>query len=69
MIEFFLPAMSCGHCVKAVTATVLRLDPLARLEFDLPRHAVRVEPGSANPVDLQAWAAALTAEGFPPAMR
>ena len=61
MLELTLPDMSCGHCVKAITAAVQRLDGAARLEFDLPAHTVRIE--SARPeAELRA---ALAQEGYP----
>lgn len=66
MIEFKLPDMSCGHCVKVVTTTVNKLDPDARLEFDLPNRAVRIDTSAAAPASRQALAAALSAEGYPP---
>jgi copper chaperone len=43
MIELTLPTMTCGHCVKTVTATVQRVDAQAKLEIDLPTHQVRIE--------------------------
>lgn len=67
MIEFKLPDMSCGHCVKSVTATVHKLDPNARLEFDLPQRTVRIETTASEEASRQALSAALSAEGYPPA--
>ena len=43
MIELTLPTMTCGHCVKAVTAAVQQVDAAARLQIDLPTHQVRIE--------------------------
>lgn len=43
MIEFTLPTMTCGHCVKAVTAAVQQVDAAAKLQIDLPTHQVRIE--------------------------
>jgi copper chaperone len=43
MIEFTLPTMTCGHCVKAVTAAVQQVDAAASLQIDLPTHQVRIE--------------------------
>ena len=43
MIEMTLPTMTCGHCVKTVTAVVQQVDALARLQIDLPTHQVRIE--------------------------
>jgi copper chaperone len=63
MLELTLPTMTCGHCVKAVTETVQRLDPAARLSFDLPQHKVSIESGAAP----QHIVEALTEEGYAPA--
>jgi copper chaperone len=63
MLEFTLPTMTCGHCVKTVTETVHRVDAAARLTIDLPTHKVQIE--SQQPA--QAFVAALTDEGYAPA--
>jgi copper chaperone len=60
MIELTLPTMSCGHCVKTVSATVQRLDPQARLTIDLPMHRVQIE--SQRPA--QDFVQALAQEGY-----
>jgi copper chaperone len=49
MIELTLPTMTCGHCVKAVTAAVQQVDAAATLQIDLPSHQVRIE--STRPAD------------------
>ena len=63
MIEFTLPDMTCGHCVKVVTQAVQRVDAQAQLQVDLPTHAVKIE--SAKPA--ADFAAALAEEGYAPA--
>ena len=63
MIEFTLPTMTCGHCVKTVTETVQRLDAAAKLDIDLPTHKVRID--SQLPADT--FAKALDDEGYTPA--
>ena len=63
MIDFTLPSMTCGHCVRTVTDTVQRVDAAATVLIDLPSHQVRIE--SAQPA--AAFIAALTEEGYPPA--
>ena len=63
MIDFTLPSMTCGHCVRTVTDTVQRVDAAATVQIDLPSHQVRIE--SAQPA--AAFIAALTEEGYPPA--
>ncbi len=62
-IELTLPDMTCGHCAKTVTTTVHQVDPAAQLTIDLPTHKVLIE--SKQP--QQAFAAALTEEGYAPA--
>jgi len=56
MIELTLPTMTCGHCVKTVTATVQRVDPQAGLTIDLPTHHVKIESTLPQPVFEQALA-------------
>lgn len=62
-IEFTLPDMTCGHCVRAVTQTVNRIDPAATLTVDLPSHQVRI--ASTQPAER--FAVALAEEGYKPA--
>jgi len=63
MHEFKLPAMSCGHCVRAVTQAAQEVDPQARVQVDLARKEARVE--SAQPRDR--FAKALAEAGYTPA--
>jgi copper chaperone len=63
-IELTLPDMTCGHCVKTVTATAHRLDPAAIVQTDLATHRVTID--SSN-VAQAAFEAALAAEGYPAA--
>ena len=63
MIEFTLPTMTCGHCVKTVTSTVQRIDAAAALKIDLPTHKVQIE----SPKPAAEFAAALAEEGYAPA--
>ncbi len=62
-IEFTLPDMSCGHCVKSVTAAVHRVDPSAKVAVDVPCRRVQIE--TSRPV--QDFATVLADEGYPPA--
>ena len=62
-IQLTLPDMTCGHCARTVTATVQQVDPKAQLQIDLPRHQVAIE----STLPAQAFAAALSEEGYPPA--
>jgi copper chaperone len=61
-MEFNVEAMSCGHCVSAVTQAVKSLDPQAKVEVDLATHKVRVE----STRDEAAVAQALSDAGYPP---
>jgi copper chaperone len=62
MIEFHLPAMSCGHCVRTVTEAVQEIDPKARVDVDLDSKKVQVESNA----DRTALTQALTEAGYPP---
>jgi copper chaperone len=63
-IELTLPDMTCGHCVKTVTATAQRLDPEARVQTDLATHRVTIDSAT---VGQAAFEAALAEEGYPAA--
>lgn len=63
MLELSLPTMTCGHCVKAVTAAVQAVDPAAQVQCDLAAHTVNIESG-ADPAALRA---AVVAAGYEPA--
>jgi len=53
-IELTLPGMSCGHCVKTVTAAAQRLDPSARVQADLATHRVSVHTTAPRDALVQA---------------
>jgi copper chaperone len=63
MLELTLPTMTCGHCVKSVTATVQRVDPAAVLTIDLPTHQVKIDSRQPD----AAFRTALSEEGYAPA--
>ena len=63
MVEFNVPAMSCGHCVGVITQTLKLVDPQARVEADLAGKKVKVDSSA----DRQALASALVDAGYPPA--
>jgi copper chaperone len=65
MIEFDIPALSCGHCARAVTEAVHAVDPKAQVQVDLARKRVQVD-GAASRVAL---ADALAQAGYEPAAR
>lgn len=43
MLEFDIAALSCNHCVRAVTDAVHEVDPAARVDVDLARKHVCVD--------------------------
>jgi copper chaperone len=63
MLEFTVPAISCGHCVRAVTEAVHEIDPKAQVQVDLARKSVQVQTDAAR----AAVTAALTEAGYAPA--
>jgi copper chaperone len=58
--RFEVQGMSCGHCVRAVTQALQRLDPQARVQVDLAHGRVEVE--SEQP--REALARAIRDEGY-----
>jgi copper chaperone len=62
-LQFDVPAMSCGHCVGAITRAVQALDAQAHVQCDLPTHRVRVTTHRPR----EAVADALAEAGYPPA--
>lgn len=60
-MEFTIPAMSCGHCVRAITDTLLQADPQAQVTVDLPTQHVSVQTTQPQ----SAVAAALAEAGYP----
>jgi copper chaperone len=63
MFEFSIPAISCGHCVRAVTEAVHEVDPKAQVQVDLATKQVQVQTEAAR----AAVAAALIEAGYAPA--
>jgi copper chaperone len=60
-MEFDIPAMSCGHCVKAITEALAQLDPGAKVSVNLPAKKVMLDTTQ----DRATVAAALTEAGYP----
>lgn len=63
MIEFNIPQMSCGHCVKAVTEAVQEVDAQAKVDVNLASKKVNIESGASRDKLVQALGEA----GYPPA--
>jgi copper chaperone len=57
---FTVTGMTCGHCEKAVTAAIVRVDPQAKVVID--RSANKVQVHSEKPHD--ALAHAIVEEGY-----
>jgi copper chaperone len=62
MIEFKVPAISCGHCVRAVSEALKEVDPAATVEVDIDSKKVSVESTAERPKLVEA----LTEAGYPP---
>lgn len=60
--EFSVPDMTCGHCVKAITAAIQQQWPDAVVAADTATHRVSVEVQA----DAQAVLAAIKEEGYNP---
>lgn len=59
-VELKVAGMSCGHCVKAVTAAIQAKDPAAKVEVLLDRGVVRAE----TTLPAAEVAAAVVEEGY-----
>ncbi len=63
MIAFRVDDMTCGHCVGTITKALKSADEGAKVEIDLGRHLVKIEPAQAAPKALQD---AITEAGYTP---
>jgi copper chaperone len=63
MFSFEIPAMSCGHCVRAITEAVHAVDPAAEVKTDLATHRVEVQ----STAPREALVAQLAEAGYTPA--
>lgn len=63
MIAFDVKDMTCGHCAGTITRAVEAADAAARIEIDLGRRLVRIEPGHA---DAQQLADSIRHAGYTP---
>lgn len=62
MLEFHVPAMSCGHCVRAITEAVQEVDPRAKVDVDLTSKQVKVQTAEGR----EPIVAALREAGYEP---
>lgn len=60
-MQFEVDNMSCGHCVRAITKALQRLDPAAEVDVDLATKRV-VASGAFS---TEAAIAAMAAEDYP----
>lgn len=60
MQVFNVEGMSCGHCVKAITAAVQAMDPAASVRVDLAAKEVGVE----SALTVEQVIDAITEEGY-----
>ncbi|MET1080608.1 MAG: cation transporter [Pseudomonas sp.] len=58
---FSVTGMTCGHCIKAITAAVRAKDPAAEVQVDLANGQVQVR----STLPAAALIAAMDAEGYP----
>lgn len=63
MIDFHVPDMSCGHCVRAISTALQACDGEARFEIDLAAHQVHIRHAT---VDADTLAAAIREAGYTP---
>ncbi len=61
MLTLHIPAISCAHCVRAITAAVQELDPAATVEADVGTKQVRIDTTAATAPLM----ARLEEEGYP----
>jgi len=61
-LSFTVADMTCGHCVKAITAAVTTAVPGAQVSVDLAARRVTV----GNAADPEVVAAAIAEEGYTP---
>ncbi len=64
MIELQVTGMSCGHCVKAVTAAIQQKLPQAQVTVELATGKVQLDNVSADGAQLDKLLAAIQNEGY-----
>ena len=62
MLRFNVKGMTCGHCVRAITAVVERVAPGAVVNIDLKIGEVTIARDQA--LDAEKLAQAITEEGY-----
>ena len=59
-MKLTVEGMTCGHCVRTITAALQQLDPSARVDVDLADAEVRV----AGDIDAEAATRAIEDAGY-----
>ena len=63
MLAFRVDDMTCGHCASTITKAVRAVDAGAKVEVDLARHLVRIEP---TETDARELGEAIAEAGYTP---
>ena len=63
MVTFQVDDMTCGHCVSTITKALRAADKDAKVEIDLAKHLVQIEPSEA---DMQELSDAIKEAGYTP---
>lgn len=63
MVTFQVDDMTCGHCVSTITKALRAADKDAKVEIDLAKHLVQIEPSEA---DMQELSDAIQEAGYTP---
>lgn len=50
--KFYIPDMTCNHCIKTLTTAIQNKDPNAQLEIDLAKHELSIQATS-NPSAIE----------------
>lgn len=62
MLTLSIPAISCGHCARAITDAIHELDPQAQVVIDIDGKSAAIDTRA----DPAAVSARLAEEGYPP---
>lgn len=61
MLTLSIPAISCGHCARAIGDTIRQLDPGATVQVDIDARTAAIDTRA----DLGLVRERLAAEGYP----
>lgn len=63
MVTFQVDDMTCGHCVSTITKALRAADKDAKVEIDLAKHLVHIDPSEA---EMQELSDAIKEAGYTP---